>query len=124
MAPGPAALPRAERLRAPGEFQQIFQRGVRTERSGFVLLWMRRAGPRAVAFAAGRRLGGSVIRNRARRRLREAYRRQRAILPAEGLRLCFVARRDVLGVSFATLLAQVESALRVVASGQGGRHVR
>lgn len=124
MARGPAALPRAERLRAPGEFQQLFQRGLRTEQSGFVLLWVRRAGPRAVAFAAGRRLGGSVVRNRARRRLREAYRRHRVVLPGDGLRLCFVARRDVLGVSFATLLAQVAAALRVVASGQGGRHVK
>jgi ribonuclease P protein component len=78
----------------------------------FVLLWMREPGPRAVGFAAARRLGGSVVRNRARRRLREAYRHHRGLLPAEGIRLCFIARRGALTRPFAQLMDDVASALR------------
>jgi ribonuclease P protein component len=114
MARALAALPRAERLRAPGDFQRLFQRGLRTERPAFVLLWLRAPGPRAVAFAAGRRLGGSVVRNRARRRLREAYRRLRQELPTAGVRLCFVARRPALTLAFPVLVEQVAGALRKV----------
>jgi ribonuclease P protein component len=76
-----------------------------------VLLWMREPGPRAVGFAAGRRLGGSVVRNRARRRLREAYRRQRSVLPPQGLRLCFIARRAALTRPFVQLVDDVAGAL-------------
>src|SRR3990170_2266024 len=91
-AAGRVSLPRGERLRDRREFQRLFRRGARVERPSFVLLWLPAPGPRAAAFTASRRLGGSVCRNRARRRLREAYRRQKGVLPAAGPRLCFVAR--------------------------------
>jgi ribonuclease P protein component len=52
-----------------------------------------------------------VVRNRARRRLREAYRRQRCLVPPEGIRLCFIARRAALTRPFAQLLREVADAL-------------
>jgi ribonuclease P protein component len=106
-----AGLPRGERLRSRAEFDRLFRRGARVEGPAFVLLWMREPGPRAVGFAAGRRLGGSVVRNRARRRLREAYRRQRSLVPAEGIRLCFIARRAALTRPFPQLMSDVAGAL-------------
>jgi ribonuclease P protein component len=105
-------LPRAERLRSRAEFDRLFRRGARVEGPAFVLLWMREPGPRAVGFAAGRRLGGSVVRNRARRRLREAYRRQRSQLPPEGIRLCLIARRAALTSPFDQLVGELAGALR------------
>ena len=110
-APARAGLPRAERLRSRAEFDRLFRRGARVEGPAFVLLWRREPGPRAVGFAVGRRLGGSVIRNRARRRLREAYRRHRELVPQEGIRLCFIARRPTLTSPFEQLVAAVASAL-------------
>jgi ribonuclease P protein component len=119
-APPPrAGLPRAERLRSRAEFDRLFHRGARIEGPAFVLLWMREPGARQAGFVAGRRLGGSVVRNRARRRLREAYRRQRAVLPPEGLRLCFVARRGAVTDSFDRLADTMGRAL-----GQVGRRGR
>ena len=59
--PARAGLPRAERLRSRAEFDRLFRRGARVEGPAFVLLWRREPGPRAVGFAVGRRLGGSVI---------------------------------------------------------------
>jgi ribonuclease P protein component len=108
---GHAGLPRVERLRSRVEFDRLFRRGARVEGPAFVLLWLREPGPRAVGFAAGRRLGGSVVRNRARRRLREVYRRQRVALPAQGLRLCFIARRAALTSPFPQLMREMAGAL-------------
>jgi ribonuclease P protein component len=107
-----ATLPRGERLRGRHEIEHLFRRGVRLERAGFVLLWAAIPGRRAAAFAAGRRLGGSVTRNRARRRLREAYRHVKHLAPARGIRLCFVARARALDVPFATLSHEVADAMR------------
>ena len=105
-------LPRGERLRDRREFERVFRRGTRLERPSFVLLWLPAAGRRAAAFTASRRLGGSVWRNRARRRLREAYRTQKGLVPAAGVRLCFVARPHAVDVSFPQLSREVAEALR------------
>ena len=110
-----ATLPRGERLRDRREFQRLFRRGARVERPSFVLLWLSGPGPRAAAFTASRRLGGSVWRNRARRRLREAYRHQKGVLPASGLRLCFVARPRAVRVAFPELASEMAEALRQAA---------
>lgn len=97
----------------------MFRRGARIERSSFVLLWLPLPGRRAVAFATSRRLGGSVRRNRARRRLREAYRRQKGLVPATGVRLCFVARPRAVEAPFLELSGEMAEALRHAARRLG-----
>lgn len=119
MTAGRATLPRPERLRDRGELQRLFRRGARIERPAFVLLWIPAPGRRAAAFASSRRLGGSVWRNRARRRLREAYRRQKDVLPPAGVRLCFVARPGAVEAPFPVLTSEVGEALRQAARRLG-----
>jgi ribonuclease P protein component len=74
----------------------------------------RRPEPRPEAgagFTATRKIGGAVIRNRARRRLREAARR---LLPAAGLAgvdYVFIARQDTASGPWARLLDDTENAL-------------
>lgn len=119
-APGLATLPRSERLRAHSEIQALFRQGVRLESARFLLLWGRAQGPRRVGVVASRRLGGSVRRNRARRRLREAYRRGKGLLPPAGISLLFVARPRALEGPFAELVAEVAERLRQVARRRGG----
>ena len=63
-----------------------------------------RAGPTRVGIVAGRRIGGAVVRNRAKRRLREAL--ARAEVPAEGSYIV-VALSDLAKVGFAELVAWV-----------------
>jgi ribonuclease P protein component len=105
---------RGQRLRA-GEFEAIFrQRGRREELESFIALWRPSLGEGKVGFAIGRRLGGAVERNRARRRLREAYRQERPAKRA-GYDVVFVGRSALLSRSFADLRVDVQRVLRTLA---------
>jgi ribonuclease P protein component len=92
------------------EIQELFQQGKRDERPSFVALWKPRAIGRLVGFAVSRRVGGSVARNRARRRLREAYRHEREALEA-GVMAVFVARPAAMTRRFGDLREEMRLAL-------------
>lgn len=113
MASGALAFPRRERLRQAGEFQAVFQRGNRMERRTVLALWRLSPGERKIGFAVSRQVRTSVGRNRVRRRLREAYRRQRAEFP-QGLALVFVGRPAALTAAFEELLGDMAAANALV----------
>jgi ribonuclease P protein component len=98
----PFALPRETRLRGAGEFQAVFERGKRVERPAFVALWIPTPGRQKAGFTVSRQVRGAVKRNKARRRLREAFRRQGAGLPPD-ISVVFVGRPLVQSVSFEVL---------------------
>ncbi|MYC84055.1 MAG: ribonuclease P protein component [Acidimicrobiia bacterium] len=66
---------RFRRLSGAVEFNEALRHGRRSRRGGITLVWRRRDGglPR-VGLVVGRRVGGAVVRNRAKRRLRAALR--------------------------------------------------
>ena len=64
------------------------------------------AGP-AVGFTVPRALGGAVIRNRIKRRMRESVRLRLALLP-RGWQVVFNPRRSVLACGFEELGREVE----------------
>jgi ribonuclease P protein component len=98
-------LPRGERLRRAAEFQAVFQRGSRHERPSFIALWQR-AAERRVGFAVSRQVRGAVARNRARRRLREAYRQIRPHMPVD-VAVILIARPSAATRAFPDLVADV-----------------
>lgn len=106
-------LPRGERLTRPGDFRALFESGRRVERPAVLVLWRVGAGPGQVGFAVSRQVRGTIRRNRARRRLREAYRMSRQALPA-GVQLVCVAREPAERQPFQELLKEMRSALQAV----------
>lgn len=77
----------AQRLRKAAEFDRVFRQGVRLDGALFVLIAAPNHGPQdRLGLAVSRRVGGAVVRNRARRLLRESFRRlERRALPAADL---------------------------------------
>ncbi len=87
-----------------------------------VVVQMRARGddaPARVGFTVTKRIGKAVVRNRARRRLREAVR----LLPRDLLRpghdYVFIAREGTPTCDFAKLVQQVRSALEKLNAGKG-----
>src|SRR5262249_39784410 len=91
-------IPRECRLRSQAEFARLKSRGRRLRGEPcLVVAESCPDEPSKVAFVASKRsVGGSVQRNRARRRLREIVRRRWHAVPPSGVRLMFVAFRSTL----------------------------
>jgi ribonuclease P protein component len=106
-------LSRRQRLTTSAEFQALFQRGKRIDRPALIVLWRESTQPTRVGFAVSRQLRLAVERNRARRRLREAYRVARAAAPAKAA-LVVIGRPAALTEPFSALCAQLRQALGTI----------
>ncbi len=105
---------RLERLHGRREFDEVFARG-RSASFRYFHLRVRIEGTQAprVAIAAGKRLGGAVIRNRLRRRWREVVRTGPAL--RSGLAVILVLRGTSLNARYAEMVHQWSLAI-----GQAG----
>jgi len=100
---------RAARLRRSGDIAAVRARGRSVRRTSFTLRAVGAAeGAPRLAVSAPRTLGGAVMRNHARRRLREAF---RSALRGRALDVLVTARAAALETPFAALLAEAASAL-------------
>ncbi|MGY8650810.1 MAG: ribonuclease P protein component [Verrucomicrobiia bacterium] len=120
MNPGASArlrLTRAMRIRQGGDFARLKQHGQRLAQGGLVLNWLElpegapSQSQARFAVITTRKLGNAVIRNRARRLLRECFRlHQHALrVPVE---MVLIARRSLVGQSFAGVEADYLAILR------------
>jgi len=111
------------RLRRRADFQRV-SRGRRKTSAAFILQTVQRMegaakGPR-LGFTVTRKAGGSVERNRIRRRLKEAL---RAAAPLEARADCdyvLVARREALTREFAALVADLRNAFQALTADSKG----
>jgi ribonuclease P protein component len=85
-----------------------------------IVLWRASDGPRRAGFAVGRQIRGAVRRNRARRRLREAYRAARDAAPS-GVDLVVIGRGAALTLSLDGLIDDMRNAFRVMATPRSGK---
>lgn len=78
-------LRRNQRITRSGDFQAVYDGGRKQVGPGMVF-WVlpREDQPYRLGVVASRKVGGAVIRVRARRRLREVFRRHRALLTGGG----------------------------------------
>lgn len=97
-------FPKSARLFRAGEFAKLKTEG-RSYHGKFIVLSVLRQPPTEetrIGFVTSRRVGGAVVRNRVRRRLREIVRVARPQL-AGGLWLVLIARHAAAQADFAAL---------------------
>lgn len=83
-----ARLRREDRVRNSRDYRRVGRSGVRRVSRHFVLLVAPRfqgepGDPARLGITASRRVGPAVERNRVKRRIRECFRRNRSLFPAE-----------------------------------------
>lgn len=90
-------LIRRERLTSPGQFRRVLHKGIRVDGPLFSLVAaVNDCGHDRLGLTVSRRVGGAVVRNRAKRQLRECFRlNKREQDPAVDLVL--LARKEIAG---------------------------
>ncbi len=119
-----------QRLRRNADFRTVREQGRRADCGAFQLVWRAPAGadtaqPRTarVGVVASRAaVGGAVERNRAKRRLRELYRRHQELVPP-GFDLILTARSAVLRLDFSELEKKFVEACRRFPPKPSASHV-
>ena len=108
-------LPRRRIVRQRAIFDAAFARGRRVADRCLTLIVLGDAPEKPfpdtgeAAFLTPKRLGDASLRNRLRRRLREAYRRHRPeLLPAAGTRLIWLAKSPATALDFAELVTHMK----------------
>jgi ribonuclease P protein component len=102
-----------EPLKSKKAIDQLFREG-EGHHGRLTVLIVRRteSGPRRVLFVTSRRVGNAVSRNRARRLLREAYRRHAGRLLDPAIHLAWVARRRCPETGMAEVWSDMAELLR------------
>jgi ribonuclease P protein component len=98
-----------ERIRRRAEFQEIYERGARIHgRYATVFVLPNRRSVGRLGIAATKKLGGAVQRNRAKRLIREVFRRNKI---APGFDIVVVPKRELLDASLTVFEADYRSTI-------------
>jgi ribonuclease P protein component len=104
-----AGFERRERVRRRAEYQQIYDRGTKVHSRSFTLFrFPNGLETGRLGIAATRKLGGAVVRNRAKRLVREVFRRNKL---APGFDIVIVPRRELLDTSLVALESEFRNIL-------------
>lgn len=126
----PEGFPRRLRLRRRREFLRV-QRGGHKHHTRFFLVFVDRARPDEHARLPGTRLGvtvtrkvgKAVTRNRIKRLVREAFRRERRVMP-DGFDMVWVAKRDAACLTFDAAVADMRTMAGRLRDRSGDRQGR
>ena len=103
-------------LRADSEFKRLYREGKRVRKGSLVVLAATgEPGTPQVGFVAGRQVGSAVVRNRAKRRLREAMAQ---VAPRDGMTYVVIAQAGIEAASFSQLVEWLTAAVEEPLSAQ------
>ncbi|MFZ0957888.1 MAG: ribonuclease P protein component [Candidatus Sulfotelmatobacter sp.] len=117
-------FPRSGRLLRHADFERVYKQGRRHFSATMTVFYLARTvgelsgnkmvnpGPR-VGFTVGKALGGAVLRNRMKRRLREAVRLAQ-VAQAGAVDVVINPKKSLLGAEFAAVLNEVKRAFVVI----------
>ncbi len=96
----PYAFPKEDRVRRRAEYQRIFREGARFQTPHFRISILPNHLPhRRLGITVAKKIGPAVQRNRLKRRIREFFRLNRAVLP-EGSDVVITAKEGAPGLTF------------------------
>ena len=101
---GSFSFPITRRLTHHSEYEHVKRAGI-TQRGKFLMLnamWVKNSAPWRAGFITSGSLGGAVVRNRIRRRLREIVRRHQHEL-RQGFWFVIIARHEAASAGYASL---------------------
>jgi len=105
------ALPPARRIRRRGEFQRVFDAGRRAHGRYLTIIAAPAPGPHSrLGIVASKKLGGAVVRNRAKRLIRNVFRTEAG--PGRPTDLVIIPKTSALEIVIAELAADYKTTLR------------
>ena len=104
---------RGRRIRRRSEFQRVFEQGQRVHgRFMTVLATPSPVGTARLGIVASKKLGDAVHRNRAKRVIRELFRRTASMVGGPGLDIVVIPRRELFDAAAAALENDFRTVLR------------
>ena len=104
-------LPPARRIRRRAEFQRVFDAGRRAHGRYLTIIAAPAPGPDSrIGIVASKKLGGAVVRNRAKRLIREMFRTMTG--PERASDLVIIPKQSALQVELGEVVSDYKTALR------------
>jgi ribonuclease P protein component len=112
-------FPRSVRLLRHADFEEVYKQGRRHFAAHMTVFYLprQRAGGVRVGFTVGKVLGGAVVRNRMKRRLREAV-RLHGIMPA-AMDVVINPKKSLLAAEFVEVQRELRRAFEVIGKSAG-----
>lgn len=104
---------KARRVRRRDEYQRVFDLSLRAKgRYATVLVAPNDTGITRLGIVASRKLGNAVYRNRAKRLIRDIFRRSKIVGPGVAVDVVVIPRRELFTAEYASLATDLHTTIR------------